>query len=118
MLRDQLKDLPMVAVEPTSETMSLTEFQKRLDSLMGRVSRQETRIVVEENGVPVAGIVSLQDVQRLERLDRKRAGSCKAIEAVAAGFADQSAEDIEREVAKAIAEVRVANRLKAASGKG
>lgn len=106
----------MAAVALTIETLSLTEVEKRLYSIVERVSRQETRILVEDNGVPVAGIVSLQDVQRLERLDRERAESCKAIEAFAAGFADQSAEDIEREVTKAIAEVRAANRLKAASG--
>lgn len=106
----------MAAIEPTTETMRLTEIEKRLDSIVDRVSRREARIIVEENGIPVAGIVSPQDVRRLERLDRERAESFKAIETFAAGFADQSAEDIEREVAKAIAEIRAANRLKAASG--
>ena len=104
----------MAAVEPTTETISLTDVEKRLENLVQRVSRQETRIVVEENGVPVAGIVSLQDVQRLERLDRERAESVRAIEAFAAGFADQSAEEIEREVAKAIVEVRAEKRMEAA----
>ena len=103
------------AVEPITESISLTEIEKQLNRLVERVSRQETRIVVEDNGVPVAGIVSPQDVQRLERLDRERTESVRAIEAFAAGFADQTADEIEREVAKAIAEVRAEKRTSAAS---
>lgn len=100
----------MAAVEPTTETISFTEFAKRLDSLVERVSRQETRIVVEENGVPVAGIVSLQDVQRLERFDRERAEHFRALEEFGAAFRDVPVEELEREVAKALAEVRAERR--------
>ena len=104
----------MSAVETITETMSISDIEKRLNSLVERVSRQETRILVEDNGVPVAGIVSLDDIRRLERLDRERAESVRAIEAFAAGFADRPAEEIEREVAKAIAEIRAENRRKTA----
>ena len=45
-------------------------------------------------------------LQRLEELDRKWAEGERVLREFAAGFADQSDEDIEREVAKAIAEVR------------
>ena len=59
-----------------------------------------------ERGVPVAAIVSARDLQRLEQLDRKWAEGERVLREFAAGFADQTPEDIERETAKAIAEVR------------
>jgi hypothetical protein len=61
---------------------------------------------VEKSGIPVAGIVSVEDLQRLDRLDLERAEKFQAIKEFAAGFVDQSPEEIERETARAIAEVR------------
>lgn len=54
----------------------------------------------------MAGIVSPQDLQRLDQLDRERAEAIAIAREFAAGFADQTAEEIERETARAIAEVR------------
>ena len=74
--------------------------------------------MVEKSGIPVAGIVSIQDLERLDRLDRERAERAerfKVLEEFAAGFADQSPEEIERETARAIAEVRAERRQKAAA---
>lgn len=107
----------MANPQPPTEIMKISEVKPQLNSLVNRVYRQEARIIVEKSGIPVAGIVSLQDLQRLERWDRERAEDIKALETFAAGFADQSPEDIERETALALAEVRAEQRQKlAASG--
>lgn len=95
-----------MSAPPTTETMTISNVEEGLSALVDRVSRRETRVLIEDKGAPVAAIVSAQDLQRLEELDRKWAEGERVLREFAAGFADQSDEDIEREVAKAIAEVR------------
>jgi prevent-host-death family protein len=96
--------------QPTTETMKISEVKQQLNRLVNRVYRHETRVMVEKSGIPVAGIVSAEDLRRLDRLDRERAERFKVLEEFAAGFADQSPEEIERETARAIAEVRAERR--------
>jgi acetolactate synthase small subunit len=51
-------------------------------------------------------VVSLDDLERLERLDAERAERFKVVDEFRAAFADVSPEEIEREAAKAVAEAR------------
>ncbi len=95
-----------MAAQPMTETMKISDVKQQLNSLVNRVYRQETRVMVEKSGIPVAAIVSARDLLRLEQLDRKWAEGERVLREFAAGFADQTPEDIERETAKAIAEVR------------
>jgi prevent-host-death family protein len=95
-----------MTAQPPTETLKLSQVRQGLNALVNRVHRRETRVRIEKNGIPVAAIVSAQDLQRLEQLDRERAEHIKALYEFAAGFADQTPEEIERETAKAIAEVR------------
>lgn len=91
---------------PVTETLKISDVKQGLNSLVNRVYRRETRVLIEKSGIPVAGIVSVQDLRRLELLDRTWAEGDRVLREFAAGFADQTPEDIERETAKAIAEVR------------
>ncbi len=95
-----------MSVLPMTQTMKISDVKQGLNSLVNRVYRRETRILVEKSGIPVAAIVSARDLQRLEQLDRNWAEGERVLREFAAGFADQTPEDIERETAKAIAEVR------------
>ncbi|MDF3015392.1 MAG: hypothetical protein K0R44_617 [Thermomicrobiales bacterium] len=101
--------------QPTTQTMKISEVKQHLNRLVNQVYRCETRVMVEKSGIPVAGIESAEDLRRLDRLDRERAERFKVLEEFAAGFADQSPEEIERETARAIAEVRAERRQKAAA---
>ena len=101
--------------QTTTQTMKISEVKQQLNRLVNQVYRRETRVIVEKSGIPVAGIVSIEDLRRLDRLDRERAERFKALEEFAAGFTDQSPEEIERETARAIAEVRAERRQKAAA---
>lgn len=100
---------------PVTETMKISEVKQQLNRLVNRVYRKETRVLVEKSGIPVAGIVSAADLRRLDRLDRERAERFKPLFEFAAGFADQSPEEIERETAQALAEVRAERRAEAAA---
>ena len=74
--------------------------------MVNRVYRREARILVEKSGIPVAGIVSLQDLRRLDRLDQERAERFKILDEIGEVFKDVPAEALEREIERALAEVR------------
>jgi prevent-host-death family protein len=100
--------------QPMTETMKISDVKQQLNRLVNRVYRRETRVVVEKSGIPVAGIVSIQDLQRLDRLDRERAERFKVLEEFGEAFKDVPAEELEREVARALAEVRAERRAQQA----
>ncbi len=63
-------------------------------------------MVVEESGIPVAGLVSAEDLRRPEQLDRERAERFSIVDEMRAAFAGVAAEEIEREAASTLSEVR------------
>ncbi len=96
--------------QPTTRTMKISDVKQQLNRLVNQVYRQETRIVVEKSGIPVAGIVSAADLRRLDRLDQERAERFKILDEFGAAFADVPADELEREVERAITEVRAERR--------
>ena len=96
----------MTEQTPKTQTMKISEVKSRLSSLVNQVSRQETRILVEKAGIPIAALVSIDDLRQLALLDEERAERWRVLEAMRAPFRGVPAEEIERETAKAVAEVR------------
>ena len=92
--------------ETTIQRVTTTEAGRTFPNLVKRVSKQRTRILVEENGTPVAAIVSARDLEKLSRMESERRQDFSVIEEARAAFQDVPPEEIEREVAKALAEVR------------
>jgi prevent-host-death family protein len=99
-----------MAEQPTTQIMKISEVKQQLNRLVNQVYRRETRIMVEKSGIPVAGIVSAEDLRRLDRLDRERTERFKVLEEFGEAFKDVPAEELEREVARALAEVRAERR--------
>ncbi len=95
---------------PETQTMKISDVKTSLSSLVNEVYRQQTRIVVEKAGIPVAALVSIEDLARLKRLDEERAERWRVLEAMRAPFRGIPFEEIERETAKAIAEIRAERR--------
>jgi prevent-host-death family protein len=94
--------------------MKISEVKQQLNRLVNQVYRRETRVLVEKSGIPVAGIVSVEDLERLDRLDRERAERFKVLEEFGEAFKDVPVEELEREVARALAEVRAERRAQEA----
>lgn len=97
---------------PAAETLKASEVRQQWREVVNKVARKEARVVVEKNGVPVAAIVSADDLARLQQFNADREQAFAALERVGAAFNDVPLEELEREVAKAIAEVRAENRAK------
>ena len=98
--------------EPVTETINVTEARRGWSALLSRVFRREARVIVEEGGIPVAAIISMREYEFFLQMKAKRQEAFKAIDRIGEAFKDVPPEEIEREVAKAIAEVRAENRAR------
>jgi prevent-host-death family protein len=91
---------------PLTQSMKISDVKSTLSSLVNKVYRKETRVLVEKAGIPVAALVSADDLRKLTQLDRAWDERTKAIERFSQAFADVPAEKAEAEVARIIAERR------------
>jgi prevent-host-death family protein len=92
--------------EPVTQTMKISDVKNTLSSLVNMVYRKETRVLVEKAGIPVAALVSADDLNRLQQLDRAWDERTRAIQRFSQAFADVPTEQAEAEVARIIAERR------------
>ncbi|MGH2616777.1 MAG: hypothetical protein ACRDJC_16200 [Thermomicrobiales bacterium] len=81
-----------------------------MNSLVNDVYRQETRIVVEKSGIPVAAIIPIADLRRLIRLDEQDREAREIVEAMRVPFDDVPDEEIERQTERIMHEIREENR--------
>jgi antitoxin (DNA-binding transcriptional repressor) of toxin-antitoxin stability system len=79
------------------------------------VFREKERVIVEKSGIPVAVIIPVGDFDSLLSNERRRRASFDAMEEISRAFADVPLEELEREVERAIAEVRAKRRAAALS---
>jgi len=106
-----------VAQAPTHiNTMTVSEAGTKLALVVDQVSKTRTRVVVEEDGVPVAAVVSTRDLDRLDRFDAERDADFAIFDEIGAAFRDVDPDEIERETAKALAEVRAEMRAERDAG--
>lgn len=93
------------AVVPV-ETVDLPEAQERLASILERTQAEHLRVVVECNGRLLGAIVSMDDLRRLQKQDADRKRAFEALERIGEAFAAVPPEELEREIERAVAEVR------------
>jgi prevent-host-death family protein len=92
--------------EPMTQVMKISDVKNTLSSLVNKVYRKEARVLVEKAGIPVAALVSADDLNRLQQLDRAWNERTNAIERFSQAFADVPTEEAEAEVTRIIAERR------------
>ena len=93
-------------------TADVSEAGDLVKSLLGDVAQGQVRLVVQQDGKDVVALVSAYDLERLEMLDRRAAEGWKAIQEIQARFSHMDPEEVERDIAEAIAEVRAEERAK------
>ncbi len=89
-----------------TETMTFTDARQQLSRVVNRVARRETRVLLEKSGVPVAALVSPDDLRRLTELDAARDERFAAMRAFSQAFIDVPDDELERELARAQAAAR------------
>ena len=96
--------------KPAIRTIKASEVRQHWSQVLNQVFKQEARILVEKSGIPVAAIISADDFRRFKSLEEIRGEKFKALEESWEAFKDVPSEEIEREVARAIEEVRAESR--------
>ena len=94
-----------MSIIPT-ESLKFTEARPKLSSILDRVFRRETRIRLYKGSTPVAAVVSIDDLERLETLDRERDAAFARMEKIGEAFADVSEDELEMRIHEAVAQVR------------
>lgn len=91
------------------QVMKASEVRQQWSQLLNKVFRDQTRVVVEKSGIPVAAVISAEDLKRFTQLEEQRKERFKALDKIREAFKDVPAEELEREVNKAVSEVRTEN---------
>ncbi len=97
---------------PMTQTIKASDVRQQWSELINKVFRKETQVIVEKSGIPVAAIVSADDLARLNRYDQERQERFKILDEIGEVFKDVPPAELEQEVAKALAAVREENRKK------
>ncbi|MDO8673686.1 MAG: type II toxin-antitoxin system prevent-host-death family antitoxin [Dehalococcoidia bacterium] len=92
--------------QPTTQTMKASEAREQFSQLLNRVFRRETRVLVEKSGIPVAAIISPDDLKRFNLIEEERAERFKVLDESWKAFEGVSPESVEMEAAKAVASAR------------
>ncbi len=100
-----------VPKQQSTETMSVSDARKRFAETLNRVRETDARIVVEKSGIPVAAVVPLSVLKDAEDKELRRQEAIEALRKAQSGFADVSEEEAEREIAKALEEIKQEQRL-------
>ena len=96
--------------EPMTQTMTTTAASQAFSTLVDKVSKQETRIVVEENGKPVAALISAPDFERFNRAEARRLEWRDLLSRMREPFKGIPEDQLQRDVTAVVKEVRQAQR--------
>ncbi|MFN8633373.1 MAG: type II toxin-antitoxin system prevent-host-death family antitoxin [Chloroflexota bacterium] len=96
----------MPRIERPVRTVSASNARANWSGLLNEVYQTRERVVVERSGVPLAAIISIADLKWLMQLEAQRDRDFAVLDEIHKAFEDVSDEEIERETAKALAEVR------------
>jgi prevent-host-death family protein len=92
--------------KPETKVMSASEARQHFAETVNEAAKGKARFVIEKNGTPSAAVISARDLERLEFYDEKHEENFKILDEIRAAFADVDPEEIERQFAKDLAEVR------------
>jgi len=93
---------------PMTQTISASTARQEWSKILNKVFREETRIVVEKSGIPVAAIISAEDLKRLDRLEKERSDRFRVLDEIKTAFQDTPESEIENEADQALTRVRQA----------
>ncbi|MGI8963062.1 MAG: type II toxin-antitoxin system prevent-host-death family antitoxin [Thermomicrobiales bacterium] len=86
--------------------MSASDVRQHFGDVVNRVARGEGRVIVEKNGAPAVGVVSMEDVRRLRETDTPLADRQGWIADLRSRFEGMSEEEYRREAERAVREAK------------
>ena len=88
------------------KVLKASDVRQRWSEVVNEVARDKTRVIVEKSGVPVAGVVSPQDLEWLQERDRRMAELRETMDEMRQAFGDVPPEEFNRAVDRAVQESR------------
>lgn len=92
--------------KPTTKRLNASTARQHFSELVNEVHNGNSRILIERSGIPVAAIISPDDLARLQQRDQEREKLFDAIEEASQGFKDLTTEELERQITAAVASAR------------
>lgn len=89
-----------------TQTLKASDVRSNWSQLLNKVFKEQTRVIVEKSGIPIAAVISADDLARLTRFEEERNERFKVLDRMREAFKDIPDEEIERQVDRAVAEVR------------
>jgi prevent-host-death family protein len=86
--------------------VTASHARQRFADLINSVNRGETRVIIEKSGLPAVALISPEDYRRFLWMERARNEQFAAVTAAGEAFADVDADDLQRELDRALAETR------------
>ena len=93
-----------------AQVMKASDVRQQWSQLLNKVFKDQTRVVVEKSGIPVAAVISAEDLDRFTQLETQRNERFKALDKMREAFQDEPTDQVEQEIEKALSEVRAQNR--------
>ena len=93
-----------------TQVMTASEVRQQWSQLLNKVFTDQTRIVVEKSGIPIAAVISAEELERFTRLEELKEQRFKVLDRIGEAFKDVPEEEIEREVDRVITRARAAKR--------
>ena len=93
-----------------TQVMKASDVRAQWSQLLNKVFRNQTRVVVEKSGIPVAAVISAEDLQRFTQMEEQRARRFEVLDRIGEAFKDVPEKEIDRKVRRAINEVRAEKR--------
>jgi prevent-host-death family protein len=96
--------------------MHVSDIIRQPDDLVDAVVREETCVIIEREGVPMAVIVSAGDLRRWLRFERHRKRQFKVIDGLPDAFNHVPPEEFEQGTDRIITGIRAEDRERAGAG--
>ena len=93
-----------------TQVMKASDVRQQWSQLLNKVFRGQTRVVVEKSGIPVAAVISSEDLKRFTQMEEQRAERFKALDNMRDAFKDVPQEELECEINKALVQIRAEKR--------
>lgn len=88
------------------KVLKASDVRQRWSEVVNQVARDKIRVIVEKSGVPVAGLVSPQDLGWLQERDRRLAELRDTMNEMRQAFDDVPQEEFDRELVRAVRDGR------------
>jgi len=103
---------------PPPEAVDLDHVDNDLALLVERTAGDGRRLLLRRAGSPIAVVLPVRDVDRLDRLDGEREDKFAVLHRVSAAFRDVDPAEVEREAVRALSEARAKRRASRTSRTG